>query len=166
MKIFNRLGGVSETVVNSNKNTAFITMSKVGGPDLLLARAPVTSVDVSQITDFSITKSLDYDFLVTTFGDTPTKIEIQGISFFNLNGCALNPSSNTAHQQIMTFYDKNKLSANLSARFDVAIAPVSKNKASVFRCVIVGLRVGNNAGRQEGPNVSYTYTLSLVGVKK
>lgn len=165
MKIFNRLGGVSQQVVGNN-NTAFITLSKVGGKSFLLARAPVTGVDVQQITDFSITKSLDYDFLVTTFGDTPTKIEIQGISFFNLNGCELNPSSDAAHQQIMTFYDKNKISANLTARFDVAIAPVSKSKVSVFRCVIVGLRVGNNAGRQEGPNVSYTYTLSLVGVKK
>ena len=47
MKIFNKLGGVSQSVIG-NKNTAFITLSKVGGRSFLLARAPVTGVDVHQ----------------------------------------------------------------------------------------------------------------------
>lgn len=166
MRLFNPLGGVSETIV-STKNTAFITLSKVGGKSYLLAKAPVKGVDIRQLTDFSVTKSLDYDFLVTTFGDTPTQIEISGLSFFNLNGCPLSAQSASDHDQIMNFYDKNKISSNLSARFDVAVAPVSRSKTSVFRCVIVGLRVTNSAsGPEQAGNISYNYTLSLVGVKK
>ena len=166
MRLFNPLGGVSESVI-STQNTAFITLSKVGGKSYLLAKAPVKGVDIRQLTDFSVTKSLDYDFLVTTFGDTPTQIEISGLSFFNLNGCPLNPQSSKDHDQVMNFYDKNKISSNLSARFDVAVAPVSGTKTSVFRCVIVGLRVTNSsADSGQAGNVSYNYTLSLVGVRK
>ncbi len=166
MKIFNPLGGFSETQI-SQDDSAFITISKVNAGDILLARAPVTSIDIQQLTDYSLTKSLDNNFLVTTFGDTPVKIELRGINIYNLNGCQLG-KTNADKTQIMSFYKKNKVSTDLEARFDLAIKGGKDEETPVFRCVIVSLRVMNNGQQQGVPtgHLLYDYTMTLIGASR
>ena len=165
--IFNPVGGLSQsTFINADQTpfNAFITIFSVATGDRLLGTAPVTGVLIQQLTDFSLTKSLNKDFLVATFGDTPTKIQLKGISFFNLNGCSL--SGKKANQQILAFYKKNKISTNINNRVDIAIAE-GKDKAPVaFRCVIVGLDSQNQSSADGIGNSMYDYTMQLIGVER
>ena len=169
--IFNPFGSVYKTPLiytdNSGQqitNVAFITISEAGGDTIVLGYAPITGVAIRQLTDYSITKSLNKDFLVATFGDTPTQITISGINFFNINGCEL-AGDTESKEQIMDFYSKNKLSADRNKRFDVAIA-ASRDSTAAFRCVIVGLDTQNQYSTDGLSNVMYKYTMQLVGVER
>lgn len=176
LKIFDALGGISQNVLKGA--SSFIALIKVAnnaaattriaGISSILASAPATAITIQQLTDFSLTKSLDNDFLVTAFGDTPVKIELKGINIIGIDNCYLDGSSaESAKTQILNFYDKNKVSANLQARFDLAISNGPKQPASCFRCVIVALNVSNS--NQSGINAihkTYDYSMSLIGVRK
>lgn len=169
--IFNPFGSVNKTpLIYTDRNgqqvtnVAFITISEAGGSDIVLGYAPITGVAIRQLTDYSITKSLNKDFLVATFGDTPTQITLKGINFFNINGCEL-ASDTEAKEQIMDFYSKNKLSADRNKRFDIAIA-ASRNSTAAFRCVIVGLETQNQSTGDGTSNIMYNYTMQLVGVER
>lgn len=164
-RIFSPLGGISETLIAPD--TTFLTLAKVNSDQIMLARAPITAVDIQQITDYSITKSLDNDFLITTFGDTPVKIELRGINIYNLNGCSLSDTQ-TDKRQILAFYRKNKVSTDLDARFDLAIAGGPNETTSVFRCVIVSLRIMNNGQHNGIPtsHMMYDYAMVLVGAAR
>lgn len=166
--IFSPQGSISRSLLDThshNKTQAFITISSVGKSGILLGSAPVTGVKISQLTDFSVTKSLDMDFLVATFGDTPTRIQINGLSFFNLNGCNIG-NSKLDNQQILNFYRENKLSNKSTNRVDVSIASGVGEPPVAFRCVIVGLDTQNQATENGVSNISYSYTMTLVGVDK
>ena len=171
--IFSQLGAVSQSVIE--KDRAFITITKVGGTSggtgdirTILASAPVTAVNIKQLTDFSITKSLSNDFLVASFGDTPVQIQMQGINIIGINNCMLEASSSdSTRTQIMEFYKKNKVSSDLTARFDVAIAQGPNQPAVGFRCIIIALDVNNS--NQSGMNTvhkTYNYSMSLIGANK
>lgn len=178
LNIFAPLGAVSQNVLKGA--SSFITIKRVTNRDpattkmqrtsinTLLASAPATSISIQQLTDFSITKALDNDFLVTAFGDTPVKIELKGINIIGIDNCYLEEkNSETVKTQILDFYAKHKVSADLQARFDVAISNGPNQPASCFRCVIVALNVVNS--NQSGVNAihkMYDYSLSLIGVSK
>lgn len=173
--LMNPMGGINQSIIKTTDNVAFITISinkeTSGGSTLSdsasskwsrvqLAMAPVTGVDIQQMTDYSITKSLDKDFLIATFGDTPVQITLRGVNFFNLGDCY----KGNAYRYISDFYDDNKLSSNKNIRFDVAIAS-SKSNAVAFRCVLVGLSLANDTTTHAG-QIMASYTLSFIGVRK
>jgi hypothetical protein len=169
--IFNPYGSVNRTPITYTdakgqqvKNVSFITLSEAGGDNIVLGYAPITGVKIRRLTDYSVTKSLDDDFLVATFGDTPTSIVISGMNFFNINGCELS-GDNESKAQIMDFYENNKISTDKTKRFDVAIAN-SKSSTVGFRCVIVGLDLANESRGDGLSNVMYNYTMQLIGVKR
>ena len=164
--IFNPLGGVTQTTfINASQTdfNAFIVISSVNSNNVLLATAPVTGVTIQQLTDFTVTKSLDRDFLVTTFGDTPTKITLKGMSFFNNTGCAL--TGDATNRQILDFYRTNKISANPDNRVDVSISKGKRTAPVSFRCVIVGLDAVNQSTGDGISNLAYSYTMQLIGVE-
>jgi len=169
VNIFSPLGGVSvNTFINSSqtKYNAFIVISPADSDtDVLLATAPVTGVTIQQLTDFSVTKSLDSDFLVATFGDTPTKITLKGMSFFNLNGCMLG-GDDVTKQQILDFYKEYKLSSNVHKRVDISISKGARVAPVCFRCVIVGLDAQNQSTNDGLSNFVYNYTMQLIGVER
>ena len=192
--IFEPTGGANVSDLGDTK-VAFITIVPVKvantggkkekekeGSDVILAMAPMTEIEIRQLTDYSITKSLENDFIVATFGDTPVSITIRGINFFGLE-CKLGQEvhwfdyllfragdKKKENQQILDFYNRNKLSANPSARFDVAIAssePDGDQDTATYRCVVVGLDIINNAAREGATsNIAYNYMLTMIGVKK
>jgi hypothetical protein len=177
LTIFPQTGGLSQNIIKGA--CAFISIVKVSqgsaattrtgiGSILASATTPSTAINIQQLTDFSLTKSLDNDFLVTAFGDTPVKIELKGINIIGIDNCYLDGSrSEAARSQILEFYDKNKVSSDHTARFDVAISNGPRQKASCFRCVIVGLNVSNsNQSGVNAVNKMYDYSMSLIGVKK
>ena len=165
----NPLGGISQSIIKSTDNIAFITITVnstgsgktgTGMSKVQLAMAPVTGVEIQQMSDYSVTKSLDQDFLISTFGDTPVQITLRGVNFFNLGDCY----QGKAYKYISDFYDDNKVSSNKNIRFDVAIAS-AKTKAVAFRCVLVGLNMVNDTNTPAG-QIMYNYTLSFIGVRK
>ena len=166
VKIFPPMGGVAVSTLSTN-NIAFITLSEAGGDNIALGYAPVTGVSIQQLTDFSVTKSLSRDFLIAAFGDTPVKITLSGVDFFNINGCNILDSKTGAgsNDQIMDFYRKNRISTDRTKRFDIAIATSDKNTVG-FRCVITGLDAQNKASSDGLNNVMYNYTMFLIGVDR
>ncbi len=165
--IFSGTGGISRHSLvthEKNKPSAFITITTTSG-DFLHGVAPVTGVLINQLTDFSVTKSLDKDFLVATFGDTPVRITLKGINFFNLNGCDLG-QSRLSKKQILNFYKDNRVSTNINNRVDISIATGKNEPAVSFRCIITGLDVQNNASNDGTSNVYYEYGMSLIGVDR
>ena len=169
--LINPIGGISQSIIKSTDNVAFITLyrnrakrgknipldNNAKWPTVHLAMAPVTGVEIQQLTDYSVTKSLDTDFLVATFGDNPVQITLRGVNFFNVSGCG-------EQQYISDFYDSNKLSTNKNARFDVAIAS-NKTNTVAFRCVLVGMTMSHDTTVHAG-QIMYNYTLSFIGVRK
>ena len=166
IQLFPPMGGLAVSTLSTN-NIAFITLSEAGGDNIALGYAPVTGVSIQQLTDFSVTKSLSRDFLVAAFGDTPVKITLSGVDFFNINGCNILDSTTGAgsNDQIMEFYKKNRISTDRTKRFDIAIATSDKGTVG-FRCVIIGLDAQNKAASDGLNNVMYNYTMSLIGVDR
>ena len=166
--IFKPSGSVNWSTLatpEKDKFQAYITITVADNDTKLLCRAPITGVRISQLTDFSVTKSLDRDFLVATFGDTPTRIQLDGLTFFNLNGCPMNNTKGDK-QQIMTFYKKNKVSTDISKRLDISIASGVGEPAVSFRTVLVGLDTVNKSDESGMSNVMATYTMTLIGVER
>ena len=168
--VFNPLGGISQSVfINRSQRAfnAFIVISPIDsdGTEDLLATAPVTGVLIQQLTDFSVTKSLDKDFLISTFGDTPTKITLKGLSFFNLTGCAIG-SGDVTRQQVLDFYKKYRISTNINNRVDISISKGEREAPVAFRCAIVGLDTQNQSTGDGLSNLAYNYTLQLIGVER
>lgn len=168
INIFKPSGSVNWSTLagaEQDKFQAFITITVAGSNTILLGKSPVTGVQITQLTDFSLTKSLDRDFLVATFGDTPTRIQLKGLSFFNLNGCPLRGSL-ADRRQIMNFYKANKLSTDINKRLDISIASGAGETPVAFRTVLVGLETQNNATGDGISNVVYNYTMTLIGVER
>lgn len=166
--LFNPFGSVNwSTLATPEQNgyQAFITITVADSDAILLGMVPVTGVRINQLTDFSVTKSLDRDFLVTTFGDTPTRIQLDGLTFFNLNGCSLT-GSKSDRKQIMNFYKENKLSTDLSKRIDISIASGAGEAPVSFRTVLVGLDTVNKSNESGLSNVMANYTMTLIGVER
>lgn len=156
VKIFNSgMGTVSKTSLG--QRTAFITFTD-NLKKVITATAPVTGVRVMQRVDFSVTKSLSKDFLISAFGDQPVQIVISGLSIY----AASCPDDNDPTNAIPKFYRENRISTDLNKRVQIGIAGLgSSNQA--FNCAVVGLDLeANSENAQSGTN---TYTLTLVGVE-
>lgn len=166
--LFRPFGSVSwSTLATPEQNgyQAFIAVTVADSDEMLLGAVPITGVRINQLTDFSVTKSLDRDFLVTTFGDTPTRIQLEGLTIFNLNGCDLTNSSKD-RRQIMNFYKENKVSSDLSKRIDISIASGAGEPPVSFRTVLVGLDTVNKSNETGLSNVLANYTMTLIGVER
>ena len=166
--LFSPFGSVNRSTLatpEQNGFQAFITITVADSDEILLGMVPVTGVRISQLTDFSVTKSLDRDFLVATFGDTPTRIQLDGLTFFNLNGCTFTGSKGEK-QQIMNFYKENRLSTDITKRIDISIASGAGEVPVAFRTVLVGLDTVNKSTEAGLSNVMANYTMTLIGVER
>lgn len=189
--IFEQAGGISIQSLKTN-NSAFLTItpvvtsrrygdddsvswdpSSVFGSEVialgndktaLYAHMPITGVNISQGVDMSIAKTLNADFLVSEFGDVPVQITLSGVNFYGFIGC--NKRGITQHQQIMDFYEKNKLSANSGNRIDISITPAVSPNSGAFRCVLCKLRISTPIKDGQGMLPAYTYEMSLIGVRR
>lgn len=156
IKLFNSgMGTVSKTVLG--QRAAFITFTD-DLKKVITATAPVTGVRVMQRVDFSITKSLSRDFLISAFGDQPVQIVISGMSIY----AASCPDDGDSSNAIPKFYRQNRISTDLDKRVQVGIAGLGSS-SQAFNCAVVGLDLESNSeNAQSGTN---TYTLTLVGVE-
>jgi hypothetical protein len=164
ISLFSPVGSVNKAQLTDSSKVAYITISEAYGDNIILGYAPITGVDIKQLTDYSVTKSLFGDFLVSTFGDTPVMITLRGLNFFNINGCLLT-GQKESKTQIMDFYKENRVSSAPSKRFDISIA-TSSTSTSAFRCVIVGLDTQNMSTDDGISNILYNYTMTLIGVDR
>ena len=163
VQIFSQNGGMSIYALNDTTK-ALIVISEVAedgssAGNVYLANAPSTGISIKRLTDHTVTKSLGGDFLLASFGDTPEDIRISGLNFFGLK-CQQGESQPT-YDDIMEFYDANKVSYRPDKRLDITFS----TNNNVFRCALVGLEARSSSD-PEYANVLYTYTLTLVGVKK
>lgn len=168
INIFGPFGSINKSILATPEQSgfqSFITITVADSDEILLGMVPVTGVRINQLTDFSLTKSLDRDFLVATFGDTPTRIQLDGLTFFNLNGCALTGSKGEK-QQIMNFYKENRLSTDINKRIDISIASGAGEVPVAFRTVLVGLDTANKSNEAGLSNVMANYTMTLIGVER
>ena len=137
----------------------------------LFAYMPVTGMTIDQGVDASITKTLNDDFLVTAFGDVPVQIVLNGINFFDLeNDCIMkNEDINKLRQkQIMAFYERWKLSANIRNRLDISIVPANKgvDSGNTFVCALIKMRASAPIIDKSGSVPAYRYNMTLIGVRQ
>ena len=162
VQVFSQNGGLSVYNLN-NETKTLIVITEVDEDSneskVYLANAPMTGISIKRLTDHTITKSLGGDFLLAAFGDTPDEIRLSGLNFFGIK-CPTGASQAT-YDDIMDFYERNKVSTNPRRRLDITFSSATR----VFRCALIGMDA-KSSGDPEYANVLYTYTLSLVGVPK
>ena len=158
-------GGVSVyNLADSSKALITLAVANTGEANstpVYLANAPQTGIRIKQLTDHSVNKALGGDFLLNSFGDTPVDIQLSGLNFFAMK-CDLGVSQPT-DDDILQFYDDNKVSANPGRRLDITIN--SGKSGKLFRCALIGMQA-QSASDPEFVNILYTYTLSLIGAPK
>lgn len=160
MKIFgDAFGGVSTETVGKRK--AFITFVGTKGKaltDVIVASAPMTAVQIGQKVDYSITKALGKDFLISAFGDQPVVITIDGMSIY-----APDSTSHTADAKaIPTFYKNNRLSTDINNRVQVGIAGLAGG-AQAFSCAIISLELSATSAASVSGMCGYK--LVMIGVE-
>lgn len=126
---------------------------------LLAATAPAEQIRVDAGVDFSLSKSLAGDFLVSTFGYRPVMIVISGLDIYN-DPCLI--ASGEGQETVQSFFDKWNVHANKTARIDVGMASAGSSGVA-YRCVLVDLKrmsaqelTGGGVGR---------YVMTLYGAK-
>ena len=132
----------------------------------LYAHMPVTGVHISQGVDMTIAKTLSDDFLVSAFGDMPVRIILTGVNFYGGDLNCRDGISSLQKQQVLDFYEANKLSRSSRNRVDIAITPSSAPKSGTFRCALIGMETMNPLSEQEAMIPAYSYKLQLVGVRR
>jgi len=167
VQIFNQAGAVSLFKLDETKPLITIATVDVDAgeskPNIFLANAPKTGISIKRLTDHNVTKSLGGDFLLSTFGDTPVDIQLSGLNIFATK-CDLGLGS-TDYSDIMDFYEKNKVSTNPRKRIDITVSSGNDKPGQVFRCALVMLKA-QSANDPEISNLLYTYSLSLIGVRR
>lgn len=153
-------GGVSRQQLAGN--TTYITFLAEGGgalSKLLAATAPAEQVRIDAGVDFSLSKSLAGDFLVSTFGYRPVMIVISGLDIYN-DPCLI--AAGGGQETVQSFFDKWNVHANKTARIDVGMASAGSSGVA-YRCVLVDLKrmsaqelTGGGVGR---------YVMTLYGAK-
>ena len=172
--LFGERGAFSISPLVDAATTAFITMSSVdtnnsntasakAGKTIMMAYAPITGVNVKQSVDFSLTKGLNKDYLVYTFGDSVVTITLSGINFYKITKCQEQYFGKNTYKSVMEFYKNNKLSTNLRKRVDIAISDPSGT--STFRCALIGLTVSNDSSNDISGS-AYAYSMTLIGVAR
>lgn len=175
MQIFNPSGSVDVIEINGGTDSvAFFTLTKSkeaspnpGTPatkseetDILYGSMPVAGLSIDQAVDFSISKTLNKDFVISEFGDTPVQITMNGVNIYA--GC-----SNIVEfgKQVLDFYEKNKLSTDPNIRLFLTITGNSTDKGS-FTCVLTKMRVIGPAMEKSGSVPVYSYNMTLIGVRR
>lgn len=165
---FGPLGDINTYTYPGSEGRAFFTMAPVNekgtNKSYLTGAMPVTGIQISEGVDYSLTKSLSQDFLLSAFGDAPVTIVLRGISFDEVPVCLPTTqaaSGNSQQDRAMEFYDKYKLSADISNRVDIGISTTSIS----YRCALVNMEA-QKSGEGNGNQNIYNYTLKLIGVRK
>ena len=129
----------------------------------LFGNLPVSGLTVDQAVDHTISKTLNRDFVISEFGDTPVQIVMNGVSFYGDCEGAADGWGNT-NEQIMDFYEKNKLSKDPSARFTLSITP-GQTECGTFTCVLIKMKAIGPAMERQGTVPVYSYNITLIGVR-
>lgn len=158
--IFGGIGSISyATLPNTESKEAFITFLDKEANKLMAASAPITAISISQQVDYTISKNLDKGFLLAAFGDSPVTINIDGISFYNIQCESLTEDS------VQQFFNKYKISNDEDNRLDVNINTGGKSShKEVFTCALVACDLKSSSG--EHVHTAYNYKLTLIGVAK
>ena len=159
MNIFDKTGASVADVPGSK---TIITLQS--DATTIIMQAPITGVKISQSADYSLTKSLANDFLITAFGDQPVHITLRGLSIVTCKDTAVTNKKQQASGQILKFYEDNKISANPEKRIDVGIAGLGDG-SKAFRCALISMTI-DTAAIDVQPSPGYGYTLELVGIRK
>ena len=157
-KIFANPGSISQYSYSSGSvdgSTAFITLENLG--DVLMATAPATGINISHAVDYSITKALDSNFLVSSFGFAPVSIVINGLSAYS-SWCGNSTASGDS--TITGFFYKYNVADNYKYRIRAAIKRGSSKEE--FYCVMLSLSLMASSDRTPGAE---QYTLTLIGAR-
>ena len=127
---------------------------------VLQGRAPATGITIEQTVDYAISKSLNQDFIVDTFGDSPVRIILEGIEF--LTEVCNGEQSDAAKETVEAFYDKNKLSADNVKRVALGLSSQT-GQGQAFTCVLTGMR--SVVDRESADKMYIKYNLTLIGVR-
>ena len=169
VQIFNQAGAVSLMKLDDTKPLITIATvdvdesSEKPRPNVFIGNAPKTGIVIKRLTDHNVTKSLGGDFLLSTFGDAPVDIQLSGLNIFATK-CDLGLGT-PEYDDIMDFYEKNKVSTNPKKRIDITVSSGASKPGKVFRCALIRM-TAQSANDPEISNLLYTYSLSLIGVRR
>lgn len=153
------------TVASSFKAVAgFNMIGRGNGSSALYANMPITGVNITQGVDMSIAKTLNADFVVSEFGDSPVQISLSGINFYGNISC--NGIGLLQNKQVMDFYEANKLSTDIGNRLDISITPAASPRSGTFRCILVKMKSTTPISQQQAVTPAYSYEMSLIGVRR
>jgi hypothetical protein len=160
--IFNTLGyaGISTMPAKDLKELVKITLADDKKANVVLATAPILGLSVEERADCSITKALNGDFVIASFGDTPVKLTISGVSIL-YTICQDRDNKATKGSSVASFFKSNKISTDATKRIKVAIAS-SPTDTTTYTCALIGYDTSFNEEYNEY-NAS-RYTLHLIGV--
>jgi len=151
-----------------NNGDATIVMADAALTAYVSGRAPMTGITIEQKVDFSINKTLNKDFIVDVFGDSPTYIVIEG---FNILAACTNENEGGGESgQVLgiakgmaTFYKENNVGTNKDKRISLSVY-YSKEDKRTFQCILVGMR--SSVTTEDAKSSILRYRLELVGVAK
>lgn len=163
-KIFFSLTKNAETGQSYTDKTTTPGQGKQTEKEALYGNLPVSGLTIDQAVDHSIAKTLNKDFVISEFGDTPVQIGLNGVSFYGDCDGGTDGWGNDK-EQILDFYEKNKLSANPKARLKLSITP-GKTESGTFVCVLTKMRAVGPLLDKSGSVPVYSYNITLIGVKQ
>ena len=160
MILFNNAGSISsENSSSSNRSYIVLSGSSSSSNSSLFAISPVIGVSIKQAPDTSISKAINGNFYVSTFGSSPVYITIRG---FHADSCISGSNSS-----IYDIYDEYRVDKNPNKRLSLGIYTTdNKSKSTThgaFVCIILGMET--SIDEINSVNGSIQYTLSCVGVK-
>lgn len=146
--------GINRTKAPADSAFVVIYAKKKGDLDkTYLLYAPIAGIQISQSTDYNVSKALSGDYLITTFLDKAVNINITGI--YSFTQLCQDSTSNTK-QSIMTFYDKYKVSNDPTSRLHIQL----KDSNTIYKCVLLS---ASYQGRNKQPGMM-AYSMRLLGV--
>jgi hypothetical protein len=140
----------------------YITMWADAGDALgavLMSTAPASRIRITEGVDYTLSKSLSGDFLVSTFGHKPLTIEIDGFDIF-YDRCKVAADKPT----VQAFYDKWNVHVNKDARINVGMAGAS-GAGTAYRCVLVALTRSTDAVSGLDTEGVGSYNMVLLGAQ-
>lgn len=165
--VFAALGSINTYTYPKTEGSAFFTLAPVkkgqSAKNYLTGAMPVTGLQIGEGVDYSITKALNLDFLLASFGDSPVTIVLRGVSFDEVPEClpANGKSTGAKQDRAMEFYDKYKLSKDITNRVDIGISTTNIS----YRCALIAMEA-SKSGEGNGNQNIYNYTMKLIGVRK
>lgn len=160
INIFPNGGRVEAHQVTDTTSPAYarLVLTDSSSSTILIATAPMLGITIEERADCNVTKALDGNFLITSFGDSPVKINITGM---NILKKICNNTDESTYTSMSAFFDKNKVSADVHKRIKLIIA-TSYSETKSYVCAIIGYdTVFREDDNEFGIN---TYSLHLIGV--